>query len=353
MKKLNFAVVLLYTFIISLSCEKNNNPEETSGYKNGIFIVNEGSYNSNNGSISFMDASNSIIVNDIFYTANGRSLGDIVQSFSVLNDSLGVIVVNHSAKLEIVRLSTFQAITEPLPVSYPRYFLPVTEMKGYVTSGSLAGKIYVLDLSSMTISDSIGVGFGPEVLLRLNNYVYVANSGGWGNDSTISVINTLTDHVFDTLFVGNVPSDLAFDEESYLWVYCKGFTNYIDIETDSYLQKIDPLTNSIIWQGKVGSAQDYLSVPAKLAISDDGTKLYYLRPDGVYQLDTSDPSIAEGPLIPGNYYGLDVNPENNRIFVFEATFTGNGTVKIFEPDGALFGQGAVGVGPNGAVFNLQ
>jgi DNA-binding beta-propeller fold protein YncE len=94
-------------------------------------------------------------------------------------------------------------------------------------------------------------------------------------------------------------------------------------------------------------------VPAKCAVSPDGATIYYIRPDGIYKLDATDPVIAEDPFIPGNYYGLDVHPENGRIYVFESSFTGNGTMKIYEANGTQFGQGTVGIGPNAAVFNLQ
>lgn len=353
MKKINctvFAVILMAGLI---SCEKSKDAVVDEGYSQGIFIVNEGSYNNNNGSISFVDESNTLIINDIFYAANQRPLGDIVQSFSIVNDSLGIIVVNNSAKLEIVRLRTFQAISEPLNVIYPRYFLQVTGEKGYLTSGNLEGKVYVTDLNTMSIEDSINVGYGPETLLKSDNRVYVANSGGWGSDSTISVINVSSDEVEGTIFVEKVPVDMVLDQDNFLWVYCKGYTNYSDIETDSYIQKINTSDNSIMWQGRVGSALDYSTVPAKCAVSSDGATIYYIRPDGIYKLDASNPVISEEPVIPGNFYGLDVHPENGRIYVFETVFTGNGTMKIYEPDGTLFGQGIVGIGPNAAVFSLQ
>lgn len=354
MKKTDFGIIAILCVTVLTSCEKKDDPDAgNSGYKNGIFIVNEGAFNANNGSISFVDETNTVIVNDIFYAANGRPIGDIVQSFSVVNDSLGVIVVNHSEKLEFVRLTNFQSISEPLNVPYPRYFIQVNEEKGYLSSGSLAGKVYVLDLNSWTFSDSVDVGFGPEVFLRLGDDIYVANSGGWVSDSTLTVIDAIDNSIKDIVYVEKVPADMTLDGESNIWVYCKGYTNYVDIETESFLQKINPADKSILWQGKVGSALDYASTPAKCASSADGSKIYYIRPDGIYEVDAVNPTLAEHPLIPGNYYGLDVHPENGRIYVFESSFTGNGLMKVYEPDGTLFTQATVGVGPNGAVFNLR
>jgi DNA-binding beta-propeller fold protein YncE len=99
-------------------------------------------------------------------------------------------------------------------------------------------------------------------------------------------------------------------------------------------------------------ALDYSSTPAKCAASPDGSKIYYIRPDGIYQIDAGNPSIATEPLIPGNFYGLDVNPEDGNVYVFESSFTGNGSMKIFSPSGTKLSEAMVGIGPNGAVFHL-
>ncbi len=318
----------------------------------GIYIVNEGSFGNNNGSISFFDPAKKTIYNGIFEAANGRPLGDIVQSFAVVSDTLGYIVVNNSSKVEIVGLRNFKARTEPVPIIYPRYFMQVNDEKGYLTAGSLQGRVYVFNLGSGQKTDSIEVGYGPETMLLKDDLAYIANSGGWGSDSTISVINTLTDHVVDTIKVGLVPMDMAFDIDDNIWVYCKGYTNYNDIETDARLQKINRATNQIIWQTVVGKALDYSATPAKCAGSKDGAFIYYLRPDGVYEINTSDPVKNNSPLISGSFYGLEVNPADGNIYVFESSFTGNGIMKIFDDSGKQLAEGVVGIGPNGAAFNL-
>jgi DNA-binding beta-propeller fold protein YncE len=71
----------------------------------------------------------------------------------------------------------------------------------------------------------------------------------------------------------------------------------------------------------------------------------------VYQIDTGDPEIPETPLITGSFYGMDVNPDDGNIYVFEASFTGNGTMKIFNDSGTLLSEGTVGIAPSGAVFH--
>ena len=339
---------------ITAGCEKNNNPPEGDDYSNGIYVVNEGSFGSSNGSISYVNPDDGIIINGIFEAANGRPLGDVVQSITIVSDTLGYIVVNGSSKVEIVALKTFKTLANPIPVYYPRYFLPVGPGKGYLSAGNYEGRLYVIDLNSNTKVDSIGVGYGPENMVMLNDLVYVINSGGWSLDSTISIVNTASDEVVDTINVGKVPSDIALDEDNNIWVYCKGYNDYIAIETEALLQKINPVTNRVIWQSKVGMAGDYGATPPKCTSSKDGSTIFYLKPDGVYKINAASPELQEDPMIPGSYYGLEVNPSDGNIYVFEATsFTGNGMMKIFDENGNSVAEGAVGITPNGAVFNLN
>jgi DNA-binding beta-propeller fold protein YncE len=201
-------------------------------------------------------------------------------------------------------------------------------------------------------------GYGPETMVKLNDEVFVANSGGWGADSTISVVNCISDDVSRVIQVGKVPLDMALDAGTELWVYCKGLATYsweppydLISETDALLQQVDPGTGNIIWQQAVGKAGDYTAVPPKMAISREGTKLFYLRPDGVYALSTETPAISESPLITGSFYGIEVNPTDGNLYLFESSFTGNGSLKIFDPAGNPIAQGTVGIAPNGAVFN--
>jgi YVTN family beta-propeller protein len=351
-------VLPLAIFTTFISCEKSNDNPVSEGYSKGVYIVNEGSFQANNGSITYFDPSRNLLVNGVFVAANNRPLGDVVQSMCVVNDTSGYIVVNGSGKLEIVRLKDFKTIAPPVPVFYPRYFMQVSPDKGYLTAGSMQGWIYIIDLQEKDVTDSMQVGYGPETMVKLDDRVYVANSGGWGLDSTVSVVNCLTDQVSKQIQVGKVPLDLALDAQNNLWVYCKGYAQYswdppydLISETDALLQKVDRGTGNIIWQQAVGKAGDYTATPPKMAVSANGSRLFYLRPDGVYALSTDAPSLSATPLIPGAFYGIEVNPVDNNIYLFESSFSGNGSLKIYDPMGHPVAQGNVGIAPNGAVFN--
>jgi YVTN family beta-propeller protein len=357
-------VHMLFLFLIPaaiLGCGKEDDFLMNSDYSQGIYIINEGTYGYNNGSISYLDPYSGEITNYLFEKANEDAVtGDVIQSMAVIHDTIGYIVANGSSKIEIVNLKTFKTLTNPIQINYPRYCMEVNHEKGYVTRGNNQGYVVMINLNSHQKTDSIKVGFGPETMLLHDHLVFVANTGGGlYADSTISIINTLTDKVIDTIMVGQVPADMALDAENNLWVLCKGFAIYsgapnYDLfkETDALIQKIDPETEQIVWQGRIGKAGDYFSFP-KMAVSNNGEDIYYLRPDGIYLIHAYSPEIPVDPLIAGNFYGFDVDPVNNDIYAFEASFTGNGMVKIFDKNGSGISEGVVGILPNSAVFHMD
>jgi len=353
-------LTFVWAALIFAGCEKDRDVVIESDFTHGVYIINEGSFQASNGSISYFDPSAGRITNGIFMAANQRPLGDVVQSMAVVGDTAGFIVVNGSGKVEFVRLKDFRATSAPVPVVYPRFFLPVTPDKGYLSAGSMEGRIYVFDLHTREITDSIMVGNGPETLVKLNNHVFVANSGGWIVDSTVSVVDINTDEVVSTILVGKVPQDLSLDRDNKLWVYCKGYAAYnpeppydLISETDAVLVRLDPVTGNTLWQGSVGKAGDYTAVPPKLAASKEGDYVYYLRPEGVFRISVENPAVSTEALITGSYYGLEVNPEDGTLYLFESGFTGSGTLVIYDTEGNPEAQGTVGIAPNGAVFNLE
>ncbi len=80
--KLLIPVLLLAGLSVFYSCEKDDAEPRDYGCAQGVFISCEGAFNANNGSISWYDPGSSEIVNNLFYSVNGRPAGDVVQSFA-------------------------------------------------------------------------------------------------------------------------------------------------------------------------------------------------------------------------------------------------------------------------------
>src|SRR6187551_1734336 len=98
----------------------------------GTFIVNEGSFGSNTGAISFYSSDSSYSTTNLYQLVNGIALGDVVQSMNIYNRR-GYIVVNNSQKVEVVNMENFQSVGTIAGVRSPRYILPVSNSKAYVS----------------------------------------------------------------------------------------------------------------------------------------------------------------------------------------------------------------------------
>lgn len=354
--KTTFHFCIFFVIIAFLSsCSKEENKPKDTGFLHGLYIVNEGNFLSNNGSISYYNTDSARLVNKLFQTVNQRSLGDVVQSFGVADDK-GFIVVNNSQKVEVVDMETFVSIGTISGTDYPRYFLKINKSKGYLTNGAYGGEVLVIDLHSLSVIDEIPVGNGPENLIRYGDKVFVVNSGGWSVDHTISVIDPDSDFVTDSIVVGDNPIDLVADRNGCIWVLCKGNVvydqnwNIID-ETNSEIYVIDSDNLSIKKAFVVGETGDFFN-PVRLACSHDGNTIYYLEADGIYAMGIMDNIPPGAPLIARPFYGLDVNQSDGTILgLYAGNFTTDGYLFRFSPSGVLIDSIKVGIGPNGVVTN--
>jgi len=325
--------------------------EEMFHFTGGVFIVNEGKFNSNTGSISHYDPSSGKMIGDVFMQANGRPLGDVVQSMAITGDT-GVIVVNNSQKIEMVNLRTFVSIGSVTGIDYPRHFLPLGDGTGLLTAGSFGGSVYRIDLKTLRVTDTLAVGNGPETLVRMNNRVYVVNSGGWTIDSTVSVIDLDTFSIIDTIPVGDQPADIVC-AGNYLWVLCSGRVLYnndwsqVIYESDAQITRIsfsDHTTTSMI----IGQKGDGYN-PRRLALGSDGSTLFFDEAGGVYRVEADLTTAPEGPVIRKRVYGLETNRYGELYTFIAPGFDMNGYMLRYNMNGMLVDSATVGIAPNGAV----
>jgi YVTN family beta-propeller protein len=351
----NLLLVTMIISAISISCSKEDEQPFDTGYLHGVFITNEGGFLNNNGSISYYDIDSGKVTNNLFKIINGYGLGDIVQSFGIAGDK-GFIVVNNSQKVEVVDMESFESLGTIIGVDYPRYFLGIDNDKGYLTNGSYAGKVYIIDLVTLDLIDSVAVGNGPENIVKSGNYVYVANSGGWTSDSTVSVIDITTDQVIETIIVGDNPTDLVIDKIGDIWVLCKGKVVYgqswnIVDETGSKLVQINGDSRDVEKTFTIGQTGDFYN-PKRLAIGKDGENIYFDEAGGIYKMKITDSDVPSSAYIPRQYYGLDIDPDEGTIFCLKANgFDANGMVYIYNSNGILTDTLEVGIAPNGATLN--
>lgn len=347
-----FLLFLLIPLLLLASCEKSE--QDNRNYTKGIFIVNEGTFGSSNGSISWYNPDEMLVTNNIFEHSNGRPVGDVVQSFGIAG-AYGFIVVNNSQKVEVVNLRDFSTKGVIGGLSYPRFFV-ANETHGFISNGNMEGTVIVIDMIGFEKIAEIPVGYGPEQMAIVGDFLYVANSGGWSNDNTLSVIDVNTKQVIKTIEVGDIPFALQKDNQDNLWVLSRGKVVYdfdtweIIEETDSRLVKINTVSNEVISNKVIGATGDF-SWPASLSVSGDGSTLLLIESGGIYSVNANTSIVSTAPVMTGSFQSFAVNPLTNEFFCLKVpNYTSTGSLEIYSEAGVFLGEFTVGIAPNMVVF---
>jgi YVTN family beta-propeller protein len=332
MKKVFLALLTLSLFSFTFfSCDEDDdddNPQNQAGkYDTGVFVVNEGPFQSGTGSISFIGDDN-FIENEIFNEVNSRPLGNVVQSASIHNQKV-YVVVNNANKVEVVERGTFKSTGAINGLEMPRFFLGVDANKAYISQwGTSGGGVQVVNLSNLTIDKTIATGNGTERMALKDDKVYVVNSGGFGYDSTLVIIDTKTDAVENTIIVGPNPNSLQFDAEGNLWVLCGGKWNssWTALEHKGQLVKVDVANKKVLLSLEFSS--EY-SNPGQLCINKEKDQLFFTYNGMVGTHSTSSTALNETPAISHTAYGLGIDPETNNIYLGDPKdYVGQGKVYI-------------------------
>ncbi len=320
-------------------------------YATGAYVINEGSFLQNNASITHVSPSGTV-TNDAYYAANNVELGDVLQSFTVIGDR-GFAVLNNSQKVEVVDLKTMENVGTIAGFSYPRYVISAGNNKAYVSNGSFSGTLEVLNTQTLEVTNSIAVGTGPNQLLSIVDEVWVCNEGGFGLDSTISIVSTQTNDVIDVVEVGHRPTDIVADALGNVWVLCSGETYYdinwnISGHSAAYLYRIDAATHNVLSSAQIGTLGQH---PKQLEVSPDGTVLYYEN-EGIFKFDMINGDLAGFQLISAARSGLCVHPSTGEIWCASVSdFTNPSQVYVYSMSGTLLKTYTAGIGTNGVVFN--
>ena len=352
-----FVVLAALAAVFSLqSC--SDDPEPIKAGQAGFFVVNEGAWGNSNTSISFYDRQTGTFTNDVFAISNQRPLGDQSQSMTVIGDK-GYIVVQNSKKIEVINTGDFTSIitiTEGL--SSPRYLLPVSATKAYISdwgADGVTGTVKVLDLTTNKITKTIdGVGVGSNRMAKIGGNVYVTNAGGYlAPDNKLTVINSDTDVIIDHVQIADNTNSLQVDKDANLWIASSGIVNYSEYptidEATSVAGSLTKYGNSTL---KLTASEAAEAGISNLVISNERTQLYYIYKGAIYTMSTSATALPTKPFkAADSYYGLAVDPYDGTIIACKApNFSAAGSVEILDSNGNVKSTFAAGIGPNGCAF---
>ena len=201
---------------------------------------------------------------------------------------------------------------------------------GYVNTSAKTLNVAVQSGQLLNVTNGFGL-FG-----NVHTLAYVTNQ----NDNNVSVIDTTTNTVIDSIPVGNQPNGVA--------VLPNGTRAYAVNNGDNNVSVIDTTTNTVIDSIPVGSS------PTGIGIMPNGTRVYVanLGDNTVSVIDTSTNTVVATVLFVGNNpHDVAVTPDGTKAYVptlYAGTYvidTSTNTVINTIPTG--YGSISIAITPDG------
>lgn len=320
----------------------------------GMYLLNEGNMGSNKCTLDYLDFVQGYYVRNLYAERNPhviKELGDVGNDIRVYGSKL-YVVVNCSNKMEVLDARTGVRISQvDIPnCRYVNFYRGHAYVSSYVgpvqlnNPNAVKGAVYKVDTLTLKVVDKCTVGYQPEEVEVLGEYLYVANSGGYmapNYDNTVSVIELEGFRQMQKIPVGINLHRVKADNHGRLWVTSRG-----DYETIS--------SNLYVLQKKKGRNEmevtDTLNIPcSNFCISGDS--LYYYSTEwnnftqqntityGIINTETlqrvSDSFITDGTqadiTIP---YGINIHPDTGDIYITDAkNYVSSGVLHCYSKDG--------------------
>jgi len=218
--------------------------------------------------------------------------------------------------------------------------LAVTQKKAYVSDFHANG-IHIVDLNTNTKVSSISCKGWTEKMVMIYNKVFVTNMFS----NYLYVINTITDHIEDSVLVGPNAGSILIDKEDNIWVLSSGKE---EDNIKASITKINSKTNVI---DKSYILNSYFV--GNLCANGSGDTLYFLN-KGVCRFELSQDPTLVAPFVVAashNFYGLGIDPHNGKVYVSDALdYTQRSAIYVYGSNGALHTTYKTGINSNSFYF---
>ncbi|MDH6387257.1 DNA-binding beta-propeller fold protein YncE [Dysgonomonas sp. PH5-37] len=326
----------------------------------GMYLINEGNMGSNKCTIDYIDFTNSLYMRSIYPERNPtivKELGDVGNDIQIYGNRL-YVVVNCSHKVEVLDARTGVRIGQiNIPnCRYVRFYRGHAYISSFVAGVNVdpnapLGAVFKIDTLNLNVVDKVTVGYQPEEMEVVGEYLYVANSGGYRlphYDNTVSVIELERFKQVKKIIVGMNLHRLKADNDGKLWVSARG--NYNDIY--SPYGAVDP--NLYVLEKRKGYndmvVTDTIGIPcSNMAIHGDSLYLY----SHDYDAQTRDSKLTYAivntktrEVVSKNFitdgteiditmpYGIAIHPETGDIYVTDAqNYVSTGNLSCYDRSG--------------------
>lgn len=344
-----YKIIVICTGLILFSCKKDQ-PEETPNtpvdqFKNGVLVVNEGLFQQNNSTLSWVDFATDAVNGEIFEQKTNRQLGDTGNDIARYGGKI-YVVVNVSSTIEVLDAKTGNSIKQISMLSngipkQPRF---VEFHNGKVFVPCFDGYVDVIDTISLEVIQRIQVGSNPDGIHKVNDRLFVANSGGLNYpnvDSTLSVIDPVSMTEVGRIVVGKNPTRIQSDVNGNIYVITQTGLNTLN----SQLVKVDHQTLSVetIYPLQV-NRMERIGANFLLYISSGNTSSIQLFDPLTGSI--VNPNFMDAGLFT-TFYGAQYDSGRNQIYCFDAMgYVNSGYIRIFSSNGTHLKNIKVGLNPS-------
>lgn len=333
-----FAILLGSPLIFLGGCEPQElkPPVQWNASHSDVLVLCEGNFMWGNARLDMLQMDSMKLLSDVYKSANGASIGDVLQhgvfwgnSYYLSVNNSGVVVKLRAGDLKIQALNP--------QMGSPRYLMKMTD-KLWVTD-LYGNKISLLDTTTLEVKKTISITGWTEQMVLWNGAVYVANYGGGvygfttdGNPATYPKLQT-----------DSATQYVAVDKLNRLWVMStqsgKGKLYRFDAANQT-------TPNKIIDLGEDAS---------KLTMNAAGDTMYFLTPTAVKKMAIDVVQSTDIQLVVSGLnqaYALGISPGNDFLLVGEANdYVSNGKVTVMNlKTGSVVKSFSTGVNPTAFVF---
>ena len=343
LKQLLWAAALVS---VSFACSDSGDEKPIGKYENGILIMNEGNFGTNDGEVYHLNPNTQELLPNIFEAENLRPFAGLLEDM-VLEANRLYLVAN-TGKVEIVNPGNFKSsgavsaeLDQPrsLAVNGNKLFIsdygPYDD--NYGTPDSYVAVVNGLD--GGVVSKKIEVSNKPEDLFSHGNYIIVAGS----EENKLEIIDASQEAVVTILDLEASPRQF-YAEDGILWVYAVAADEVI-----FYTLNLSNLTLGTTYTVPVANATSRIAF-------DGDDEMYILTSSGwpdyndsVVNIDIEGSSATVTELMTGSgFYGIGFDDNLDQIYVANSnSFQSNGTVTVLSETGSVVRTFEVGRGPSG------
>ena len=327
--------ILVLTVFLSACRKEKPKPEVINTGSGTMLVLNEGNFMWANAGVDLYNLDSGTMQSNVYQEVNGKPLGDVLQSGSIINGDVW-LVVNNSGKIVVLDSLTLKEKYSITGLGSPRY--AVKAGSNVWISDLYSGKIQVRDATGKQLLKQIHTGSWTEQMVATGDLVWVACYDGWLRKYHAADFN-----IIDSCYVGKGLRWISRDKNNRIWALASF--------NDSGYSRLQQ------WSGN-GSKLKAFTMPlsgyaSSLCMNARGDSLYYLA-NGLYCMGTEELQLPKNPIFTkqgANFYHIARHPRRNLLLICDAAdYVSKGKVYMLGTLGNEIRSFTAGIIPSGFVF---